>query len=128
SGIGTAAEISSSVKGADWAGRLNPAATKAIAVVASQISKRILRMATPKLRTGYYRVFVSGAAETSSQDVLVAGGLPKVHSRLQIGIYRAFGVPARFCWQIIAFSPQVSPQRNSAPETLAAVNPLLQFA
>src|SRR5262249_2424443 len=45
SGIGTAAEISSSVSGADWSGSVNPAATKAIAVVASQSSKRILRMA-----------------------------------------------------------------------------------
>jgi hypothetical protein len=44
SGIGTAAEISSSVKGAEWAGRLNPAATATSAVVASQSSKRVLRM------------------------------------------------------------------------------------
>jgi hypothetical protein len=53
SGTGTAAEISSSVKGADWTGRLNPAANATSAVVASQSSKRVLRMATPKLRHGY---------------------------------------------------------------------------
>jgi hypothetical protein len=51
SGIGTAAEISSSVIGADWAGRLIPAAAATSAVVASQSSKRVLRMTTPKLRT-----------------------------------------------------------------------------
>jgi hypothetical protein len=58
SGIGTAAEISSSVRGADWTGRFNPVITKAVAVVASQSSKRILRVTILKLRT--WSCIVSG--------------------------------------------------------------------
>lgn len=58
SGIGTAAEISSSVRGADWTGRLNPAITTAIAVVARQSSNRILRVTIVKLRT--WSCIVSG--------------------------------------------------------------------
>jgi hypothetical protein len=46
--------------------------------------------------------------------LFVAEVLPVVHLRHQTGIYRSSGAPARFCYQIISFLPQLSPQGNSS--------------
>ena len=97
SGIGTAAEVCSSVRGADWTCRLNPAVTSAIAVVANQSSKRILRMTILKLRTGYrttrtHECSCQGLASQVLQirvskrvrptNSLVVAGLPEVHLKM----------------------------------------------